>query len=250
MALRTYPLLVALLALTGICFFLKPAFANDHNPRLIELLGFTAPEAPRPYPVVVLVSGCNGFKSGSYDHFEDKLIAKGFATARVDYMGARDEGGCAYQPSKSRIAQDILFVLEHLSGVDAIDHSAVNVLAWSSGGGGALNMMSKIEENSDIQLASVSTYYPVCTNVFPWSGKLPVLMLIGRSDNIAPAAFCKKLATKSPNADIQILEYANAYHAFDDPSLPVKSESSFGTVGYHEQAAGKAWEALTSFLLQ
>ena len=250
MALRLYPLIVFLIVLTGTSLFSKPAYANEHQPRLIELLKFTAPDSPEPYPVVVLVSGCEGFKSGGYDETEDSLIALGYATARVDYMEARDEGGCAYQPTKSRIAGDILFVLEHFSGVDAVNHSAVNVLAWSSGGGGALNMMSKLEENSDIQLASVSVYYPACTNVFSWSGDVPVLMLLGSADNMAPTALCKKLATESPGANIQIEEYAGAYHAFDDPSLPIKSESAFGTMGYHREAAEKAWVAVINFLIQ
>jgi len=250
MALRLYPSMVFLLVLTGTSFFSKPAHANEHHPRLIELLNFAAPDAADPYPVVVLVSGCDGFKSGGYDETEDRLNAMGFATARVDFMEARDAGGCTYQPTKSRIARDILFVLEHLSDLNAVNHSAVNVLGWSSGGGGVLSMMSKLEENPHIQLASVSVYYPQCNNVFPWSGDVPVLMLLGSADNMNPAAFCKKLAGKSPGTDIKIKEYADAYHAFDDPSLPIKSESTYGTMGYHKYAAEKSWVEVINFLVQ
>jgi dienelactone hydrolase len=250
MVLRLYPLVVFLLVLISTNFLSKPTYGNEHQPRLIELLKFTAPDTPDPYPIVVLVSGCEGFKSGGYDETEDILSALGYATARVDFMEARDAGGCAYQPTKSRIARDILFVLEYLAGMDAVNHSAVNVLAWSSGGGGALSMMSKLEKNSIIQLASVSVYYPQCNNAFPWSGDVPVLMLLGSADNMNPATFCKKLATKSPDANIQIEEYADAYHAFDDPSLPIKSVSAYGTMGYHKEAAEKSWMEVTNFLVQ
>ncbi len=236
--------------LAAVCFLSDAAIATEHEQRLVDLIGFMAPEGSGPHPVVVLVSGCNGFESPAYQRREDRLKTMGFATARVDYMEARDAGGCAYQPTKSRIARDISFVVEHLSGLEAVKRNSINVLGWSSGGGGALSMMSKLQERSDLQVATVSAFYPVCANVFPWSGNVPVLMLLASDDNIAPAALCKKLAGKINDANIEVREYAGAYHGFEDSDLPQKSEGSFGTMGYDEEASENAWSALAGFFVR
>ena len=45
-------------------------------------------------------------------------------------------------------------------------------------------------------------------------------------------------------------EYENAYHGFDDEDLPPKEQYLFGTMGYHPEAAEKAWNALTDFLVR
>lgn len=248
MVLRTSILAAFGIFLTCTGFFTSSALANGHEGKLVELLEFSTPDVPGPHPVVVLVSGCDGFKSTFYSRREDMLREMGYATARVDFMAAREVGGCAYQPTKSRVARDILFVLEHLSGLDAVKGSSVNILAWSSGGGGAVNMMSKLDERTGVQPTTVTVLYPSCNNAFPWSNNVPVLMLLGGSDNMDPAAFCTKLANKSPNANIKIIEYPGAYHAFDDASLPAKSESTYGTMGYQKEAAEKAWLELTQFI--
>ena len=94
MSYRILPLLVVLVALTTDILTSSETYANDHEQRLIELLNFEKPEGSGPYPIVVLVSGCRGFNYPFYDRAQAKLVEMGFATARVDYMAARNTTTC------------------------------------------------------------------------------------------------------------------------------------------------------------
>lgn len=250
MSFRLLPKLVVLIALTTVMLDTNEAYANDHKQRLIELLKFKKPEGPGPYPVVVLVSGCRGFDIPFYDRAQAKLVEIGFATARVDYMGARNTRSCNQKPTNTRMAREILVVIEKLSGMDPVKASRINILGWYTGGAGALRMLSMLEERPDIHVASVSGYYTKCINVEPWSVDMPVLALMGGVDKRAPAVFCRKLAQKSAAVNMQIEEYAGAYHWFEDSDLPAKKQFSFGTAGYQQEAAEKAWVELANFLVR
>jgi len=251
MSFRILPLVVVLIALTTDILTSNETYANDHEQRLIELLDFKRPEGSGPYPIVVLVSGCYGFNRPFYGRAQAKLVEMGFATARVDYMAARNSANtCQAKPTNSRLAREILLIIKHLSGMDSVKKSSVNILGWYTGAGSVLRMLSMLEERSDIQAASVSGYYTKCINVDPWTVEVPVLMLMGGIDKRAPAVFCRKLAQKSADMNIQIEEYADAYHWFEDSDLPSKKEFSFGTAGYQQEAAEKAWVELTNFLVR
>jgi len=232
-------------------FSVPVVLANQHNARLVELYESRKPEGSGPFPVVLLVAGCSGFKWKFYERAEARLGEMGFATIRVDSLGARDLSECVGQISMQTVAEDILWVLHHLPDVGSVKASSVNLLGWSFGGGGALQVLALLDRNPDAKVAAVAAFSPSCLGVDSWSAPVPVLMLLGGADDVAPPAFCRSLVGDgAAAAQVTIEEYENAHHGFDDEDLPPKKEFFFGTMGYHPAAATQAWKALEGFLVR
>jgi dienelactone hydrolase len=241
------PLLAAASLLIATVACPLAATADDHSARLDELSDLRTPEGTGPYPLVAIVPGCSGFKWPFYERARTRLHDLGFATARVDYVAARDLGGCSDEVSNDQVAEDVLFVLTSLANQSEIKAEAMNVLAWSSGGGGALQILSRLGSRPDVSVASIAAYSPQCFGVEPWSAEVPVLMLLGTKDVIAPARYCRNLSEANTVGDeIRVEEYAEAYHGFDDSDL----SSSSGNMRYNADAAENAWAKLFGFLVR
>ena len=215
------------------------------------------PEGHGPFPAVVAVSGCSGFHNESGESVYDKALSDlrdaGFVTIRVDYIGARNLKNCHpgyLAVSKDEVVADIFLAIKHLLGLEFVKASSINVLGWSYGGGGALQALSKMPGRHDIRIAAVAAYYPDCKGVDKWNVKLPVLILFGGEDTVAPPALCESLFTGDVSKHIKIEEYPDAHHAFNFYTLPPRTEYQFGTIGYNKEATEKAWAALMKFLVR
>ncbi|MBW1816050.1 MAG: dienelactone hydrolase family protein, partial [Deltaproteobacteria bacterium] len=79
---------------------------------------------------------------------------------------------------------------------------------------------------------------------------VPLLVLFGGEDDVAPPAKCKELFVGEVSKHIKVEEYPDAHHAFDSYTLPPKTTYRFGTLGYNKQAAEKAWSAVMKFLVR
>jgi dienelactone hydrolase len=242
-------LLFAGLVFVGISIPNGRVIADEHNARLKEGFALETPEGQGPFPVVILVPGCSGFKWKFYDRTQAKLVELGFATIRVDPLDARN-GSCS-NTSVDTAANDIFFAVDHLNGLESIKKNSINLLGWSFGGGVVLQALPKLDQHPEAQLAAVAAYTPRCVPVAPWSREVPVLMLLGSEDDSAPPRHCRELVERGNAADhVTIEEYEGAYHGFDDEDLPAKKMSVGGTLGYHPIAAEKAWNALAAFLVR
>ena len=83
----------------------------------------------------------------------------------------------------------------------------------------------------------------------PLERHIPVLVLRGRSDTVAPPYLCHTaLEGKPGNQRVEIITYANARHGFDLSELPPKVEYAYGTLGYDPMAAAAAWTEVQRFL--
>jgi dienelactone hydrolase len=122
-------------------------------------------------------------------------------------------------------------------------------MGWSFGGGAVLAALGR-HTAADVIFTRTIAYYPYCADVGPWSHSIPVLVLWGDSDTVAPHHLCKSAfeTSRARGANITIIDYPGARHAFDVADLPPKMEYRFGTVGYHPQAAAEAWKEVTRFL--
>jgi dienelactone hydrolase len=224
---------------------------------LAALYDVQKPEGSGPFPAVVAVSGCSGFHTRfgepRYNKVMSDLRDAGFVTIRVDYIGARNLRSCYpgyLAVTKDEVVGDIFLAIKHLLDSGFVKASSINVLGWSYGGGSALKALSKMPDKSDIKIGAVAAYYPHCKDVDRWNVAVPVLVLFGGEDTVAPPALCKELFAGDVSKHIKIEEYPGAYHGFDNFTCPPKIESQFGTVGYHKEAAEKAWSALMKFLVR
>jgi dienelactone hydrolase len=121
-------------------------------------------------------------------------------------------------------------------------------MGWSYGGGAVLAALGNHSADQLIFTRAI-VYYPYCASVGPWSNRIPVLVLRAGSDNISLHHMCEStLGTGSGEANVKIIDYPGAQHAFDFSELPPKAVYALGTVGYHPQAAAAAWEEVLRFL--
>ncbi len=210
------------------------------------------PDLQGPYPAVILVSGCSGFgvKFGkkTYDEAQNKLVESGFVTLRVDYLAARYAQDCR-EVSTWDVADDICIAVDYLKEQKFVKQNAVNVLGWSWGGAGAFKALKKTKNRSVARVDRVIVYYPFCKQEKPpGDTKIPILVLAGSEDDIAPFKKCKSLFGGLPEK-LTVRTYENARHSFDMSELPEKTPGPFGgTFGYNEAAAKAAWNEVIIFL--
>lgn len=233
--------LLALLAAPG------PARAQDGPYRTFR------PAGPGPFPTLLFVSGCSGFAPSvspkAYERFAETFNAQGFAVLFVDYLGRRSLKTCARAPITHAMgAMDLLDAAAYVKSQAWADPGRVTAVGWSWGGGIVLVALMEYPAN-ELGFGRAIVYYPDCRPVRPWKTAVPVLMLIGGEDEVAPGKPCIEAAKKHPSPEtVTVRVYAGAHHAFDVAELPPRTRYEFGTIGYHAEAATAAAEEVRAFL--
>ena len=130
----------------------------------------------------------------------------------------------------------------------AVDPSRITAMGWSYGGRAVLVALAKHTE-MPLGFSRAVVYYPDCRALEPWKAVLPVLMLLGGDDDMTPAKPCQEAAKRvAAPAEVKIVVYPGALHAFDVPELPAKMRYGFATIGYHPEAAASARKEVEQFL--
>lgn len=240
--------LVALLILIGGYL----ARNGDNGDRLSEYYQLEKPRRGGPFPAVMLVPGCSGFDGeftkAHYDRVQDRLVKSGFVTLRVNYLAARSAANCYPDVPTGNVAGDILIAAEYLRRQPFIKKGALNLLGWSWGGASALQALEHNGKREPVQVDAVVVYYPVCNRVHGFKPDVPVLVLLGGLDAVAPMSECETLFGGLPKrGNITVRVYEGAHHGFDISDLPANKLLK-GALSYNEAAASSAWSELTAFL--
>jgi dienelactone hydrolase len=250
-------MILFLLIAASFSFVLSPTIcaAEDagHRELLAKHYRLEKPKGSGPFPGVMLVPGCSGFNAdfgkGTYDAAQRRLVESGFVTVRVDYLAARNVGSCQPSVSPEQVAGDICITAEYLRQQPFVKKAAINVIGWSFGASSTLQALGRIHGRDPAQVNAVVAYYPVCDLVEEkWDSEVPVLVLVGSTDNVAPLRNCNYLFRGMPEDKLSIRVYDDAHHGFDYFELPAEKPYEFGTIGYNEAAAKAAWLELTNFL--
>jgi dienelactone hydrolase len=118
-----------------------------------------------------------------------------------------------------------------------VDPARIHLLGWSYGGGAALNTLALAEQRSDVKINSVVVYFPYCAAVRPWKQPIPVLVLRGGADDIAPFGSCTPAVKAAlDNKSMRDVVYPGALHSFDQFTVPQPVRDAYGTHGYDEAA--------------
>jgi len=211
------------------------------------------PDGPGPHPAVVFVSGCSGFAPAFapavYERSAERLRGQGYQVVFADYLGRWNLKSCAGASiTHADAAKELVAATTWMKAQPSIDPSRITALGWSYGGGAVLVALDRYTPEQ-LGFSRAVVYYPDCRSVRPWKTAMPVLMLLGGEDDVAPGKPCEASAKKSAAADgVRIVWYPGAYHAFDVPELPAKTRGPVGTIGYHPQAAAAAQEEVQRFL--
>jgi dienelactone hydrolase len=229
---------------------------------------------------------------GQVDEWSRVLHEAGIATFTVDSFSARGIYSLAdaiKMPLITRLP-DVFGAREALMKHPHVDASRIAVMGFSHGGPSALytNLVRFQKLYGEAPFAAHISVYGPCSVRFRDDERLssPLMLLHGTPDDWVPAAPCRDYAARLKNAgsDVQLIEYADAHHAFDGPLqakvtrypnvvTPVgcRLEESDGgilvsaetkqpltptdscwirgtTAGYNEAAARKAHEDVKAFL--
>ena len=226
----------------------------EHQERLSKYYRLEKPEGAGPFPAVMMVPGCSGFdteiQKGHYDGVQKRLVELGFVTLRVNSLAARNATNCRKDmlfPWEG--ANDIYIAAEYLLQQPFVKKGAINIIGWSWGGAAALLALRPPESQASIPFDAVVAYYPACNWARNWDSEVPVLVLGGSLDNIAPFSKCEALFSTLPKRNkLTVRVYDGAHHVFDNSALPAEMQSGFGSKGYNEAAAKSAWMEVTNFL--
>jgi dienelactone hydrolase len=197
-----------------------------------------APAQGGQHAAVVAMHGCSGLTDATgrpserHEDWGQRLSGLGFVVLFPDSFGSRGlgpqckVGDREVRPSHERV-DDANASLAYLSTQPNVKPQAISLLGWSNGGSTTLySVEPKHAPRSGVDFAKAVAFYPGCRvplETGTWKTRLPLLILIGQSDDWTAAAPCADLSTaaKSNGLPVDIVTYANAYHDFDHPNLPV-----------------------------
>jgi dienelactone hydrolase len=231
--------------------------APDGRERMRALephLDLRRPAGPGPFPAALLVPGCGGFgrkeSSAHHEGVAQRLQARGFVVARVDYLAARGMRSChGASVGTSEIGQDVLAVAAHVRAAPDVRAASIVAIGESLGGGGVLAALGGARPGEAVLLDRAIVYYPVCVGVAPWRAPVPVLMLLGAQDGITPPDTCKALVSHVTDpAKVEVHVYPGAPHGFNHAERPPQRLPDGRGIGYQEEAAMQAWREVLRFL--
>ena len=222
------------------------------------------------FPTLIAIPGCSGILSDNptadesnpqlsegdllfrrhYRNMAEKLMAEGFVVLLVNIHAA--EGlltACTDPIDGERIAEYINVAVAWASELPYVDPDELHIIGWSMGGRGVLKWLDG--PRSEVTgVRSAIAVYPQCRGNTTLTIPMPILMLLGGSDDIGIPSVCEELVDSAPiRRHITVENYPGARHGFDVHGAPPMLESGNGkTVGYQKEAAEASWQAILEFL--
>jgi dienelactone hydrolase len=182
-------------------------------------------------PLVVLMHGSSGI-GGNVPFWARELNAMGISTLTIDGMSGRGLQGVGENQAligRLNFIVDIYRSLEVVAKHPRIDTSRVALMGFSRGGQAALyasvQRFQKQWNKSGVDFVAYIPFYPDCATTYDGdtdTGAAPIRIFHGAPDNYNPVASCKKFIARLKDAkrDVELTEYPNAQHGFDNPIAP------------------------------
>jgi dienelactone hydrolase len=179
-------------------------------------------------PVVVLMHGSGGM-GANIELWERTFNAIGISTLALDGFTGR---GLTSTSTNQALLGRLNFILDIYRGLDVlakhprVDPQRIMLMGFSRGGQAALyaslKRFHKMWNKSGIEFAGYVPFYPDCATTFIGDADTadkPIRIFGGTPDDYNPIARCKPYVErlKAAGHDVQITEYPNAPHSFDNP---------------------------------
>ena len=179
-------------------------------------------------PVVVLMHGSGG-KGPNIEMWAREFNALGVATFALDGFTGR---GLTQTSTNQALLGRLNFILDIYRGLDVlakhprVDPQRIVLMGFSRGGQAALYASLKrfhqLWNKSGAEFAAYIPFYPDCATTFAGdtdTADKPIRIFGGTVDDYNPIALCKAYAErlKAAGRDVQVTEYPNAPHSFDNP---------------------------------
>jgi dienelactone hydrolase len=234
----------------------KLEFVSELRGKQETVFGYLSlpPGAQGPVPAMVLVHG-----SGGLGEREARYMAEfnkmGIATFSLDSFsprGVRSTVDDQSRVSTAAMVSDAFGALKLLSDHPKIDKRRIGILGGSKGGTVALEtaiqqaaLARKVPDG--VAFAAHVPMYPGCSVQYrkPVTSSAPILMLLGERDDWTGGPRCPEYAQalRSSGAEIKVVVYPNAEHAFDSsdglPHFSVSFAQNFSKCLAYVEEDGK-----------
>jgi dienelactone hydrolase len=179
-------------------------------------------------PVVVLIHGSGGM-GPNIEYWSRELNEIGVSTFALD--GFTGRGLTSVNTDQALLGRlnmilDAYRVLDMLAKHPRVDASRIALMGFSRGGQAALfaslKRFHRSWNKSGIEFAAYIPFYPDCMTTYQSDTEVadrPIRIFHGTPDDYNPVARCKPYVERlrSAGRDVQLTEYPNASHAFDNP---------------------------------
>jgi len=206
-------------------------------------------------PVVMMIHGSGGM-GPNIDLWTREFNAMGISTFALD--GFTGRGLTNVNPDQALLGRlnmvlDAYRVLDVLAKHPRVDPSRIALMGFSRGGQAALyaslKRFHKTWNHSGIEFAAYVPFYPDCVTAYQSDTDItdrPVRIFHGTPDDYNPVAPCKAYVDRlrAAGRDVQLTEYPNASHAFDNPlasrtPVPVKDGQTVRRCKIREEPIGQ-----------
>jgi dienelactone hydrolase len=183
-------------------------------------------------PIVVLQHGSGGM-AANVEMWAREFNGIGISTFALD--GFTGRGLISVNTNQALLGRlnfvlDIYRALNMLAKHPRVDSQRIALMGFSRGGQAALyaslKRFHKMWNRSGIEFAAYIPFYPDCATTFVSDADVadrPIQIFGGTRDDYNPIALCKGYVErlKAAGRDVQLTEYPDAPHAFDNPLGPV-----------------------------
>lgn len=202
---------------------------GDKNGRQVTVSGeLSIPRGSGRMPAVILMHGSGGM-GGNIGYWKRQLNAMGIATFAIDGMTGRGLVGVGSNQAvlgRLNFILDIYRSLDILAKHPRVDPERIALMGFSRGGQAALyaslERFHKLWNTSGAPLVAYIPFYPDCATTYREDTTVvakPIRIFHGTPDDYNPVRTCKAYRERlvQAKADIEITEYPNAPHGFDNP---------------------------------
>jgi dienelactone hydrolase len=190
---------------------------------------------PGRLPVVMLQHGSAGF-GPNIEYWSRQLNAAGISTFAIDgFTGRGLEEVNSNQALLGRLnlILDIYRALDALAAHPRVDPQRIALMGFSRGGQATLNAslrrFHRMWNKSGVEFAAYLPFYPDCMTRYIGDIDVedrPIRIYGGALDDYNPISVCKGYVErlKAAGHNVELTEYRNASHAFDNPLGPQPAE--------------------------
>jgi dienelactone hydrolase len=179
-------------------------------------------------PAVVLMHGSGGI-SPTMEAWTRQLNSMGISTFVIDGFSGR--GLTSVNQDQAKLGRlnfilDIYGALEILAKHPRVDPDRIVLMGFSRGGQAALyaslKRFNEMWNRSGAQFAAYIPFYPDCATTYAGDTDVvdrPIRIFHGTPDDYNPVASCTRYVERlrAAGRDVQLTEYPNAQHGFDNP---------------------------------
>ena len=186
-------------------------------------------------PVVVMLQGSGGI-NGGFETWSSQFLEMGVSTFLIDgFTGRGLTSVSANQALLGRLnfIVDAYRALGILATHPRVDPSRIILMGFSRGAQSALyasvRRFQRLWNTAGIEFAGYVPFFPDCSTTYQADLDVtaaPIRLFHGTPDDMNPVAPCKSYVERLLGAgrDIQLTEYPNAQHGFDNPLLGLTAE--------------------------